>query len=205
MSNAAPERNLATGDDALAASLRAGDAVAFEAVVRQFGGRMLAVARQILGNDEDAQDAVQDGFITAFRSLTKFEGRSSLSTWLHRIVVNAALMKLRSRRRRHEQPIEELLPTFVEDGHQAQPAPRWSESAVASLEREETRRQVRDCIDRLPEIHRTVLLLRDIQELDTPTVAEMLEISVDAVKVRLHRARQALRTLLDSVLGNVEP
>ncbi len=185
----------------LIVSLRSGDAAAFEVTVRQYGGRMLTVARQLLGNADDAQDAVQDAFVTALRSLANFEGRSSLATWLHRIVVNAALMKLRSRRRRHEQPIEEFLPTYLEDGHQARPASRWGEAAAASLEQDETRQLVRQCIDRLPETHRTILLLRDIQELDTETVAGLLEISSDAVKVRLHRARQALRTLLDPVLG----
>lgn len=192
-----------TSDEAsLVAALRTGDASAFEQVVRQFGGRMLSVARQLLGNDEDAQDAVQDAFIAVFRSLPSFEGRSSLATWLHRIVVNAALMKLRKRRRLPEQSIEQLLPTFLDDGHQAQPAPRWSDPAFASLQSEETRQQVRKCIDCLPETHRTVLLLRDIQELDTETVASLLEISADNVKVRLHRARQALRTLLDPVFGS---
>jgi RNA polymerase sigma-70 factor (ECF subfamily) len=191
-----------TGDEvSLVASLRAGDPSAFEATVRQFGGRMLSVARQLLGNDEDARDAVQDAFISAYRTLTCFEGRSSLGTWLHRIVVNAALMKLRRRSQRREQAIEDWLPTFLADGHQARPAPRWSDSAVAHLEREETRQLVRQCIERLPETHRTVLLLRDIEEMDTDTVALLLEISSDAVKVRLHRARQALRTLLDPVFG----
>lgn len=196
----------ATSDEAsLVVSLRAGDTAAFEATVRKFGGRMLTIARQLLQNDHDAQDAVQDVFVTALRSLANFEGRSSLATWLHRIVVNAALMKLRTQRRRHEQPIEELLPAFLADGHQARPAPRWNASALSILERDEVRQSVRQCIDRLPETHRTVLLLRDIQELDTQTVAELLEISPEAVKVRLHRARQALRTLLAPVLGEVKP
>jgi RNA polymerase sigma-70 factor, ECF subfamily len=196
-SGSAAEGNL----ESLVEDLRAGKEAAFEAVVRQLGGRMLAVARQVLGNDADAQDAVQDAFLTAFRSLDRFEGRSNLATWLHRIVVNAALMKLRSRRRHKEQPIEDFLPTYLPDGHQARPAPRWSESSLAAIERDETRQAVRNCIDELPETHRSVLILRDIQELDTQTVAVMLEISTDAVKVRLHRARQALRTLLDSVFG----
>lgn len=193
-----------TGDDAsLVDSLRSGDAAAFETAVRMFGGRLLVVARQLLGNDEDARDAVQDAFLKAHRSLADFEGRSSLATWLHRIVVNAALMKLRAQRRRHERPIDELLPTYLEDGHQARPAPRWRESGPAALERQETRQLVRQCIDQLPDSYRTVLLLRDIQELDTENVAQLLEISTDAVKVRLHRARQALRTLLDPVLGSL--
>lgn len=188
-------------DTTVIESLKAGDLAAFEATVRQYGGRMLAVARQLLRNEQDAQDAVQDAFVTAIRSLDKFEARSTLATWLHRIVVNAALMKRRSQGRRPEESLDGLLPTFKEDGHQAQPTPRWSSSALTSIEREETRAQVRQCIDRLPETHRTVLLLRDIQELDTETVAELLGISTDAVKVRLHRARQALKTMLDPVFG----
>lgn len=182
-------------------SLKTGELAALEAAVRQYGGRMLAVARQFLGNEQDAQDAMQDAFVTAIKSLDRFEHRSSLATWLHRIVVNSSLMKRRSQGRRHEESLDGLLPTFQDDGHQAQPTPRWSGSALASLEQEETRTLVRRAIDRLPETHRTVLLLRDLQELDTDTAAEILGISTDAVKVRLHRARQALKTLLDPVFG----
>lgn len=185
----------------LVESLLDGDVAAFEATVRQYGGRMLNVARQLLSNEHDAQEAVQDAFVTALRSLDKFERRSSLATWLHRIVVNAALMKRRSQGRRHEESLEGLLPTFKDDGHQAAPTPGWTSAALAKIEQEETRAEIRRCIDRLPETHRTVLLLRDIQELDTETVAELLSISVDAVKVRLHRARQALKTLLEPVFG----
>lgn len=186
-------------DQALLQSLQRGEAAAFEGAVRQYGSRMLAAARQFLRNEEDALDAVQDAFVTAFRSLDRYEGRARLSTWLHQIVVNACLMKIRTQRRRREQPIEELLPTFLEDGHLASPAARWADSAVATLEREEVRRLVRDCIERLPENYRTVLVMRDLQEMDAQTVADLLGISTDLVKVRLHRARQALRTLLDSV------
>jgi len=193
--------DIADGDRALVESLRAGDGPAFERLVRDYGGRLLAVARRMLRSEDDACDAVQEAFITAFRSIDRFEGKSQLATWLHRIVVNASLMKLRSQRRKREQPIEGLLPTFVANGHQAQPGPRWKESSLASLERQETQAQVRACIDELPDSYREVLLLRDIEELDTDTVAEMLSISPGAVKVRLHRARQALKTLLDPVFG----
>ena len=190
-----------SNDMALVESLRAGDGAAFERLVRDYGGRLLAVARRMLPSEDDACDAVQESFITAFRSIDRFEGKSQLATWLHRIMVNAALMKLRSQRRKREQPIEDLLPTFVADGHQAKPGPRWSNSALASLERQETQAQVRACINELPDSYREVLLLRDIEEFDTDTVAEMLSITPGAVKVRLHRARQALKTLLDPVFG----
>lgn len=188
-------------DAALVASLRAGEAAAFEQFVRLYGGRMLVVARQILVSDDDAQDAVQEAFITVFRSIGSFEGKSRLSTWLHRVVVNAALMRLRSKKRKREQSIDDLLPTFIEDGHQKNPGPAWNQTALAGIERQETQAAVRACIDQLPDDYRTVLLLRDIQELDTAAVAELLGISEGNVKVRLHRARQALRTLLDPLFN----
>jgi RNA polymerase sigma-70 factor (ECF subfamily) len=184
-------------EGALLAGLRARDDAAYERLVRAYGGRMLAVAQRLLGNAEEARDAVQEAFVSAFRSIDRFEGGSRVSTWLHRIVVNAALMKLRGRRRAHEEPIDDLLPTFLEDGHQARPAQEWKENIHASLEKREVRDAVRGAIDRLPETYRTVLMLRDIEEMDTDEVARLLEITPNAVKIRLHRARQALRTLLD--------
>lgn len=187
----------AVDEAALLAALRAGDDAAFEVLVRRYGGRMLAVARRLLASDVDAQDAVQEAFLSAFKSLATFDGRSLLGTWLHRIVVNAALMKLRTKKRHPEQSIDDLLPTFKADGHQESPGLRWSESAASQAERSETQALIRRHIEILPESYRTVLLLRDIEEFDTETVAQMLDLSVSAVKVRLHRARQALRTLLN--------
>jgi RNA polymerase sigma-70 factor (ECF subfamily) len=106
-------------------------------------------------------------------------------------------MKLRTRRRKPEEPIDDLLPGFLENGHQAHPGAAWPETADAILERREARELVRRSIDELPETYRTVLLLRDIEGLDTDHAARALGVSANAVKVRLHRARQALRTLLD--------
>jgi RNA polymerase sigma-70 factor (ECF subfamily) len=184
----------------LLARLRAGDARACEAFVRQHGGRMLAVARRLLRSEEDCADAVQDAFVAAFRSLHSFEGQSSLGTWLHRIVVNTCLMKLRSRSRKRDVPIDDLLPTFDETGYHSQPIRPWGDQALARLTRAETCAQVRACIDELPEPYREVLLLRDIEELDTEQTAQHLGINPGAVKTRLHRARQALRTLLEPVV-----
>jgi RNA polymerase sigma-70 factor (ECF subfamily) len=183
-------------EDGLLTGLRAGDDSAYERMVRAFGGRMLAVAIGILRNEDDARDAVQTAYLCAFRSLPSFEGQCRLSTWLHRIVVNAALMKLRSRRRRPEEALDSLLPTFLEDGHHAQQYSRTDLPADHLLEREETRAVVRECIARLPEHHRSILVLRDIQDVSTSEVAAMLGVTSNAVKIRLHRARQALGTLL---------
>ncbi len=194
----APEpRTPATDEAALVAGLRAGDETAYEKLVRSYGGRLLAVARRLLRNDEDARDAVQEAFLSAFRHIEEFQRSARLATWLHRIVVNAALMKLRSRRRKPEESIEDMLPRFQEDGHQAMPAAEWTRPSDEVLLRGEARALVRRCIDRLPETYRTVLLLRDIEELDTEEAARALRITPNAVKIRLHRARQALRLLLD--------
>jgi RNA polymerase sigma-70 factor (ECF subfamily) len=177
-------------------ALRAGHESAFETMVRVYGGRLLSVARRIIQNDEDARDVVQSAYLSAFRALSDFEGHCQLSTWLHRIVVNTALMKLRSRRRKPEASIEELLPAFQEDGHHVEQFSDWYAPADALMEREETREVVRACIAQLPDNYREVLVLRDIEELSTEEAGRVLSMTPTAVKVRLHRARQALSTLL---------
>lgn len=191
---------VATADEGhLVVRLKRGDARAFEELVRGYSPPMLAVCRRMLKNHEqDAQDAVQDAFVSVFRGIQSFEGSARLSTWLHRIAVNAALMKLRSQRRRPERPIEDLLPKFQEDGHYLEPPAPWDDRGDVRAEREETRAFVRDAIDQLPENYRLTLLLRDIDELPTEQVAEILNITPNAVKIRVHRAHQALRTLLDT-------
>lgn len=182
-------------------ALRTGRDDAFETLVRTHSGRMLSVCRRILRNDEEAKDAVQEAFISAFRAIQSFEGTSRLGTWLHRIAVNASLMRLRSKKRRPEESIEELLPAFKDDGHAAIDPQDWSPSALQMVESRETREFVRDCIDRLPDMYRVVLLLRDIEELDTSEAAAVLGVTEGVVKVRLHRARHALRRLLAARFG----
>ena len=181
----------------LLTALRRGDDAAFETMVRRYSPVLLAVVRRILRNDEDAREALQDAFVSVFRAVGGFTGESRLGTWLHRIAVNAALMKLRTRRRHPETSIEELLPKFQADGHAQLPSEAWAESASELLERKETRELVRQEIDSLPDTYRVVLLLRDIEELSTDEVAKLLDATPNAVKIRLHRARQALRTRLD--------
>lgn len=184
-------------DAALLARLKAGEERAFDDLVRLAGGRMLAVARRMLNREDDAQDAVQEAFLSAFKSLPSFDGRSQLTTWLHRITVNCCLMKLRGQRRRPETSIDEFLPHFLPDGHQTNPSSAWNLEAGAGIEQAEVRDLVRAKINQLPDPYRVVIMLRDIEELSTEETAEALGMTVNAVKTRLHRARQALRALLD--------
>jgi RNA polymerase sigma-70 factor, ECF subfamily len=190
-----------TAEQAFVARLKAGDDAAYEELVRTRGGHLLAVARRMLRDEEAARDAVQDAFLSAFRSIQRFDGNAQLSTWLHRIVVNAALMRIRSRQRRPEQSIEPMLPRFADDGHHEEPVVSWAESGGDALEVEQTRALMRAGIDELPERHRAVLVMRDIEGLSTREVADLLGSTENAVKLRLHRARQALAVIIKARLS----
>jgi RNA polymerase sigma-70 factor (ECF subfamily) len=190
-----PAPSTATDDD-LVEGLRAGDPRVFEALVRGQGPRLLSVTRRILKDEEEARDAVQDAFISAFKARHQFNADSRISTWLHRIAVNAALSRLRSRRRRPEESLDDLLPRFLPNGHHVEHFTAWTEPADVTISRKETAEQVRSAIDSLPETFRTVLMLRDIEGLSSQETASLLSITPNAVKLRLHRARMALRTLL---------
>jgi len=188
-------------DADLLARLRSGEDAAYEELVRAESAKLLGVVRRILDNEDEARDVLQEAFMTAFRALPAFDGRSRVSTWLYRIAVNAALMKLRRRKRLAECDVEAALPTFHEDGHRQDVGPAWRPAPDDDIDRARLRQLVRDKIAELPESYREALLLFDIQGLSTGEIASALGISVAAVKTRLHRARQALRALLDPVLS----
>lgn len=157
---------------------------------------MLAVARRICRSDADADDAVQEAFLSAFKALPAFDGRSRLSTWLHRITVNAALMKLRSARSKRETSIDALLPQFKEDGHHAQSPKRWISVTEDGPGGIEPQRAIREALEQIPDEFRTVLVLKDVAGLESKAIAASLGISDAAVRQRLHRARQAMMKLL---------
>jgi RNA polymerase sigma-70 factor, ECF subfamily len=184
----------------LVAGLRRGDAACTSTFVRTYGGPMLSVARRMLRHDEDARDCVQEAMIQALRQIDGFEGRAALRTWLHRIVVNRALMRLRARASRAEDSLDQLMPQFDHTGHLIGPTEMPEVSIEDLIEQNDVRRMVRAAIDRLPDGMRTIILLRDVEGYDTEEVAGMLGISTGAAKVRLHRARNALRKLLEPVL-----
>jgi RNA polymerase sigma-70 factor (ECF subfamily) len=174
--------------------LRKGDREAFEQLVREHGPRMMAVIRRFL-NEHDSLDAMQDALLSAFRSIGRFHNAARLGTWLHRIAVNSALMRIRSQKRRDECSIEDLP---LRTDRERIRAGLHSPLAKHQHERidEETRELVRRCIGLLPEAHREVLMLRDIDEKSTAEAAAVLSISKANVKTRLHRARAALKELL---------
>ena len=180
------------------------DRAVCEKLFAEYGLRMLAVARKMLRSEEDAADAVQDAFLSAFAAIHRFRADARISTWLHRIVCNTCLMKLRSRKRREMLSLESLMPSFDGNGQCAQPMDPWAVQASEHAACKETRAIVRMSIDRLPEDYRAILILRDIEELDTDETAAILGLSRSATKTRLHRARQALRVVLDPMLADEE-
>lgn len=183
------------GEAELLVRLRARDHAAFEELVRGYGHRMLSVARRFFADEADAQDALQDALLNVHRSVAGFSGESRLATWLHRIVVNASLMKLRARRRRPETTLDTSVPEALSKAAYG----RREEVCVSlqSMGRAETRARVRECIGRISESYRAVLLLRDIEGMRIEEIGRLLEVSPGTVKMRLHRARHALRQLLD--------
>ena len=158
--------------------------------------RMLAAATRILRNEAEAQDAVQDACLLAFRKLETYDGSGPLEAWLHRIGVNAALARLRKRGRLAEGQLDDLMPEYDRFGVLLG-NPDWRQiNPETLLVRSETMRHVRDAIDQLPDRPRILLLLRDIEGYSTAETADALDLSEGAVKTGLHRARLALKALL---------
>ena len=184
-------------------NIRAGDDHSFELLIRKYGGKMLAVARQITANDADAQDCLQEAFINVYKHLDQFEGKSALASWLHRIVVNSALKKLRSDKSSNEESLDALLPRFNQDGSRMQESNLVDNTTVETLmEKGETKQAVLAAIHQLPSNHRAILLARDIEQLNTNETAEIMDISASVVKTRLHRARAALKTMLEPIVSS---
>jgi len=182
-------------DEALVRMAQAGDTRAFDELVVRYRDRVYRLALRILRHEEDAAEALQDAFLSAFRGLNKFKAESTFSTWLYRVATNAALMRYRRRREGHisleqsQGPNDEAEPLAIPD---------WSAQPLEELLDAETRAVMEESIGRLPDDLRTVFLLRDVEELTNAQVAEVLEpLTVAAVKSRLHRARVLLREDLD--------
>jgi len=183
-------------EDVLVAEARAGNAESFTTLINQYDRHIYRLALNITGNQEDAEDVLQDSFLKAYSNLDQFQGDSRFYTWLVRIAVNEALMKLRKRRGASWVSLDEpadtdhrsLVPREVED---------WTENPERSYAKTELRDILSQAIEKLEPQFRTVFVLRDVEEFSTEETAKMLGLSVPAVKSRLLRARLKLRELLN--------
>jgi len=167
-----------------------------EEVFRQYAPMVYNLARRMLGNDADAEDVTQDVLLQVVRKLDTFRGDSSISTWLHRVTVNAALAHRRKRAHRSEHETHDPLNHFLEDGHHAHSVRPWSIPPDQEILDQETHQLVEKSIAQLPEVYRDVYVLADVQGLPNAEIADMLELSLPAVKSRLHRARLLMRHAL---------
>jgi len=178
-------------------SLRSGERAAIETLVREHVAAMRSVARRLLGHETGVNDVVRDAFLAAFRGLANSPEAALLGTWLNRIVISSALMRLRSHAKAEEDVTPELLPRFEPNGAFSTAQAPWPPDSSTPTMSAETRHSVRACIDSLPDRLRTALVLRDIEGLASGELAQQLGTSADEARGRVHRARQALRTLLD--------
>jgi RNA polymerase sigma-70 factor, ECF subfamily len=188
----------ASSDDALIARAKTGDFEAFEELVGRYQDKVYRLAFRFVRNETEAKEIVQDTLLSVWRKLDGFKGDSAFGSWLFRVTANAALMRLRSQRRHAEVSTEELPPGFLDApdsvyGQILSHGENWARRPDEELQSEELREKIQAAVDGLPEIYRTVFLVRDVDGLSTEETAEALQLSVPTVKTRLHRARIALR------------
>lgn len=188
---------MAPGEAELLAGLRAGDPAAYREFVELHSSNVYNVALKLLGDQQEAEDVLQETFLSAFEAIDRFEGRALLSTWLYRIAYNASLMRLRKRKQvttvSLDLPLDERADGVGVPSHHLVD---WSAIPDDRLLTSEARREMDRAIAELPESLRSTFILRDIQGLSGAETAEVLGLTVQAVKNRLHRARLRLRNQL---------
>ena len=181
-------------ETALVDRAKAGDGAAFSELVKQYDRRVFRMAKQITQNEEDAEDVLQETFLKAYSHLDDFQGNSRFYTWLVRIAVNEALMKLRRRRSDKTVPLDEPIDTGEDE--MVREVAVWDENPEQKYSREELAQILDQAVQSLKPAYRTVFVLRDIEELSIEETAEALNLSISAVKSRLLRARLQLREKL---------
>jgi len=188
-------------DAGLVEQLRRQESGAAEALVAAYGDRAYRLAIRITGNEQDAEEVVQDALWTAARKIDTFKGESAFGSWLYRIAANAAYQKLRARQsKRHEVPWADLSPSFDDQGRHVEPVGDWSARVEEPALQTELRAVLTSAINDLPGDYRTAFVLHDVEGLSNPEIAETLNISLAAVKSRVHRSRLFLRQRLSKYL-----
>jgi len=187
-------------DDVLLAALCQRSPGAVEALFDRYHGKIYTLAMSILKNESDAQEAAQDVFMTIVQKADTFKGNSALYSWMYRICVNTCLMRLRGRRRSETVSIEEFMPVFTDEGMHASPIDDWSKEVERRMLDKELGEVIKRFTDTLSEKYRVVFVLSDVEGLSNEETAQVLGLTVPAVKSRLHRARLYLRDQLTRYL-----
>jgi|SRR5262245_11677970 len=193
-------------DEALVDALRLREPTAAEGLVARYSERAYRLAFRITGNQQDAEEAVQDAFWNVVRRIDTFRGESSFGSWIYRITANAAYEKRRrGAHRRNEITCDEVLPLFHEDGHHADPILDWSTKLDDPAIQRELRDVLASTLDELPPHYRAVIVLRDVEGLSMAQAADALGIPVGTAKTRAHRGRLLLRKRLSTFMEIEKP
>jgi RNA polymerase sigma-70 factor, ECF subfamily len=187
---------------ALIQRVKTGDHEAFDALFQRHFPTVYRQAFRLVGNQAEAEEVVQEVFLTMYEKAQTFRGESAFSTWLYRVTMNAALSKLRRRKRSEELPLDDYLPRFREDGHHlVRPVVDWSNEVEERLAKEEIYRLIQEALDQLQPVDKAVVMLSEIEGLSDREIGTTLGLTVSAVKARLHRSRLFLRGKLAVSLG----
>lgn len=187
---------MVTADYSLIERMKCGDENAFEKILNRYRPRVYRLAYRITGSEADAEDVTQNVFLIIFNKIASFKGESALFSWVYKITLNASWEILRSRKRENHVSIEQYLLKFMEDGRHAKPILDWSNRPDEITTRKEAQSLVRKAIEGLSTEYKIVIVLRDIEGLPSKDTAEILDLTVPAVKSRLHRARLHIRKSL---------
>src|SRR5919198_3737705 len=201
---ASPLSDPRAGDDehALIQRVKAGDHEAFDVLFQRHFPTVYRQAFRLVGTQAEAEEVVQEVFLTLYEKAQTFRGESAFSTWLYRITMNAALSRLRRRKRAEALPLDDYLPRFREDGHHlVRPVVDWSNELEERLAKEEMSQLIQEAMDQLQPVDKAVVMLSDLEGLSDREISTTLGLTVSAVKARLHRSRLVLRGKLAVSLG----
>ena len=185
-------------EEALVRDLQNGNLDAYDKLAEIYQKKIYGLSFHLTRNQMDAQDVTQEVLLTLFRKINMFQGKSAFSSWVYRIAVNASYMKLRSKKKEPNVSIDELMPSFNSAGFQQEKIQDWSENTESLIFTKETRDVINKAVDLLPEKEKVVFLLRDVEGLSSEKASEILDLTVPAIKSRLHRARLFLRKNLSA-------
>ncbi len=185
-------------DEILVRDMKAGKMEAFDKIVELYQRKIYALAFNMTRNQMDAQDVAQDVLLSIYKKIHTFQGKSAFSSWVYRITLNATYMKLRNKKKEQHISLDEMLPSFNNSGYQVEKITDWSENTESLLFTNEMKSNIGKAVDQLPEKEKVVFILRDVEGFSTEKVSEILDLTIPAVKSRLHRARLFLRKKLSN-------
>lgn len=185
-------------DATLVKEMQEGKAEAFEQMVKSYQKRVYSLAYNLMRDQSEAEDVTQEVFLRVFNNIKKFLGKAAFSSWIYRITLNVSFMRLKKRKKNKQISIDSVLPDYQKNGFIQGSINDWSKIANDVLLSSESAKVIKDAINLLPEKEKVVFILRDVEELSTERVCEILDLTVPAVKSRLHRSRLFLRKRLSN-------